>query len=44
MYGAIGERGLTHEPTDTVERLTGRAPRTARTFAEEVLAPPFGRV
>lgn len=38
MYGALDGR-LTHAPTDTVERLTGRAPRAARTFAAEVLAP-----
>jgi len=39
MFASIRESGLTHAPTDTVQRLTGHAPRTAEDFARDVLAP-----
>lgn len=39
MYVAIAEAGITHAATDTVERVAGRPPHDARTWAREVLAP-----
>ncbi len=39
MFASIRDSGLTHAPTDTVQRLSGHAPRTAEDFARDVLAP-----
>ncbi len=39
MFASIRDSGLTHAPTDTVQRLTGHAPRTVEDFARDVLAP-----
>lgn len=39
MFASIRNSGLTHAPTDSVQRLTGHAPRTAEDFARDVLAP-----
>ena len=39
MFASIRGSGLTHAPTDTVQRLTGHPPHTAEDFARDVLAP-----
>lgn len=43
MFASIRDSGLTHAPTDTVQRLTGRPPRTTEDFARDVLAPALAK-